>query len=190
MIPVGYMAKRVHAKPEWIGARLLDIYSVSGCVSDDFADYIHYWKHNGYWLFNSPEVIRAIAQENSISLDGVSLFYHEAYEMEFDDENWAPYAPEPSFLTEVVPPARRQLEGFDVVTFFARTSPECSPLSCNSLATDLPVNAHCLFASFEEAESRLNSGPFTNSEPGPYRIFTVYSTDWPESSTAKDNGEA
>jgi hypothetical protein len=41
MIPVGYMAKRVSKKPDWIGAiRVVDIHSVSGCVSKDFADYI------------------------------------------------------------------------------------------------------------------------------------------------------
>jgi len=185
MIPVGYMAKRVHEKTDWIGApQVVDLYSVSGCISENFTDYINYWKHNGYWLFDAPAIIQGIAQENSMSLDGVSLFYYEAYELEFEGGNWKPYAPEFSFLTRVAEPSRRQLEGFDVVTFWCRTSPECSPLSCNSLAKDLPVNAHCLLANFEEAEAQLNRGAFANSEPGPYRIFAVYSTDWPESSAA------
>jgi hypothetical protein len=69
VIPVGYMAKRVHKRPDWINApHIADIYSVSGCVSEDFTDYIRYWKHNGYWLFNSPEVVQNIARENSIVL--------------------------------------------------------------------------------------------------------------------------
>src|SRR5207245_1504997 len=116
---------------------------------------------------------------NSIELKGTSLFYYEAYQMEFDGECWHPYAPEPSFPTHVLPPLRKQLEGFDVVTFSVRASPECSPLSCNSLADNLPTNAHCLFASFEEAERNIISGAFSNSEPGPYRVFGVYSLDWP-----------
>jgi hypothetical protein len=186
VIPVGYMAKRVYKRPDWINApHIADIYSVSGCVSEDFTDYIQYWKHNGYWLFNSPEVIQNIARENSIVLDGMSLFYYEAHEMEFDVEKWASYTPEPSFPTNVTPPFRKTLEGFDVVTFYSRSSAECSPLSCNSLAKDLSVNSHCLFASFEEAESQLNRGAFTWAEPGPYRIFAVYSTDWPGSNVAK-----
>jgi hypothetical protein len=185
MIPVGYMAKRIQEKPDWIGApQVTDIYSVSGCISGNFTDYIHYWKHNGYWLFDAPTIIQGIAQENSISLDEVSLFYYEAYELEFDCGNWKPYAPERSFLTSVAEPSRRKLEGFDVVTFACRTSPECSPLSCNSLAKNLPVNAHCLLTNFEEAEAQLNRGAFANSEPGPYRIWAVYSTDWPESSAS------
>jgi hypothetical protein len=180
MIPIGYLAKRVCKKPDWLGASAVtDLYFVSGCISKDFADYIHYWKHNGYWFFDSPEIIRTIARENSIEFKGTSLFYYEAYEMEFDAECWHPYAPEPTFPTHVLPPQMKQLEGFDVVTFSVRTSPECSPLSCNSLANDLPTNAHCLFASFEEAERNLAAGAFNNSEPGPYRIFSVYSVDWP-----------
>jgi hypothetical protein len=177
MMPVGYMAKRVCKRPDYLRApSVIDIYSVSGCVSEDFADYIVWWKHNGYWLFDSPEIIRTTAQENEIDLDGTLLFYYEAYEMEFDGKGWSPY--QPDFEVNVVPPVRKQLEGFDVVTFFARNAPECSPLSCNSLAETIPTNFHCLLTSFEEAYARINSGEFSDAEPGPYRIFSVYSTDW------------
>ena len=65
------------------------------------------------------------------------------------------------------------------MTFSAGSSPECSPLSCNGVAKELPTNAHCLFAGFEEAEAALSRGAFKDSEPGPYRIFAVYSVDWP-----------
>ncbi len=179
MVPVGYMAKRVYKKPDWLkAAQVIDIYSVSNCVSEDFADYINYWKHNGYWLFDSPEVIKSIAKGNSLQLEGMLLFYYEAYEMEFDGASWQPYAPDPSFPTNVVPPSCKQLEGFDVITFYAKTSPECSPLSCNSLAKDLRTNDHCLFAAFDDAETNIKNGAFSQCEPGPYRIFAVYSVDW------------
>jgi hypothetical protein len=169
MIPIGYMAKRVCRKPEWLqAAQVVDIYSVSNCISEDFADWINYWKHNGYWFHDSPEVIRGIAQENSIELEGTSLFYYEAYEMEFHGEAWHVYLPEPSFPTDVLHPTKKQLEGFDVVSFTARTSPGCSPLSCNSLAGELPANSHCLFASFEEAKTAVPEGAFNEAEPGPY----------------------
>ena len=179
MIPVGYMAKRVCTKPVWLEAgQVVDIYSISNCISEAFADYIDYWKHNGYWFFDSPEIIKDLAKENSIPLEGTSLFYYEVHEMEFDGGRWHPFAPEPSFPTDVVPPARKRLEGFDVVTFNARSSPECSPLSCNSLAKGVRTNDHCLFASFEEAETNIKNGAFIRCEPGPYRIFSVYSVDW------------
>jgi hypothetical protein len=180
MIPVGYMAKRVRPKPDWLQApQVIDIYSVSNCQSENFADSIPYWKHNGYWFFDSPEIIKNVATEHSIPLEGTSLFYYEVYEMEFDGESWFPFSPEPSFPTNVIPPSDKQFEGFDVVNFTARTSPECSGLSCSSMATDLHTNGHCLFASFNEAERNVSEGGFNESEPGPYRIFSVYTVDWP-----------
>ncbi len=75
------------------------------------------------------------------------------------------------------PPLRKQLEGFDVVTFWAGADPECSPLSWNYMAEELATNTHCLFATFEDAEAALNRGAFKDSEPGPYRILAVYSVD-------------
>ena len=86
MVPAGYMYKRVASRPGWLKADSVDkVYSLSGCISRDFADYINYWKHNGYWLFDSPEVIEGIAKEENIDLSGTTLFYYEAYEYEFDE---------------------------------------------------------------------------------------------------------
>jgi hypothetical protein len=154
MIPAGYMAKRVHKATDWLQpSEVVDIYSVSGCVSEDFADYINHWKHNGYWFFNSPEIIRSISVKESVALEGTSLFYYEAHALEFDGKSWLAYAPEPSLPTNVVLPTRKQLEGFDVVTLYSRAAPECSPLSCNGMAKELLTNAHCLFDSFQEAEA-------------------------------------
>jgi hypothetical protein len=39
MIPIGYIAKHVSKKPDWLEApNVIDLYSVSGCNSEDFAD--------------------------------------------------------------------------------------------------------------------------------------------------------
>ncbi len=182
MIPVGYMAKRVVVRPQWIKAeRVSDIFSVSDCVSKNFADYINYWKHNGYWFFDSPRIIQQLAQQNAIDLTGTKLFYYEVHDREFDDTEgqWVTFEPESSFKTEVVSPSEKALEGYDVVTFSVRTSAECSPLSCNSLATEVETNQHCLLSPFERAQQLLEEGKFKNTEPGPYRIFAVYSTQWP-----------
>ena len=181
MIPLGYLAKRISKLPDALKLpeRVVDVYSVSDCVNDDFAEYIDYWKHNGFWLFDSPEVIRAVAQEHTIDFHQTALFYYEAYKLEFDGENWQSFGPEPSIPTNIMPPSEKTLEGFDVVTFWARGRPEHSPLSCNGLAKDLHTNAHCLFDTFDEAKLALDGGSFKNCEPGPYRIFAVYSIDRP-----------
>ncbi len=176
MIPAGYLAKRIAIKSGWLRAlQVTDIYSVSGCMSEVFADYVDYWKHNGFWLLDSPEVIRNIAQEKSIDLAGTTLFYYEVYENEFDGNTWRPYGPDPSFRTNVLIPTDKHLEGFDVVTFSNQNLPECSPLSCNRLAEEIQTNSHCLFDSFSDAEKYVGDGDFNNSEPGPYRIFSVSS---------------
>ena len=182
MSPAGYMAKRVEQSPDWLGApNVDDIYSVSSCVSEDFADYINYWQHNGYWLFDSPDVISRLAQRNAIDLEGTKLFYYEVYGYQFDWESrrWDSFGPELSFAMNVETPAASRLEGYDIVSFSAGTSPECSPLSCNGLAKDIDTNRHCLLSSFADAKRLLQTGRFVNCEPGPYRIFAVYSLDWP-----------
>jgi hypothetical protein len=174
------MYKRVAAAPDFLRAlHVADIYSVSCHVSDNFADYIDFWRHNGYWLFDSPAGIRALASKQSISLDGLRLFYYEAYELQYDGEtaSWVPFEREASFETNVQPPGASTLEGFDVVTFSTGTAPECSPLSCNALAANISTNSHCLLPSLDAAVRALESGGFDNSEPGPYRIIAVYSVD-------------
>ena len=182
MIPAGYMAKLIVTRPDWLEAdRVVDVYSVSNCVSDDFADYINCWKHNGYWFFDSPQTIRELAKVSSLDLANTRLFYYEVHELEYDEKerSWTPFGPHASFKTEIVRPDNRHLEGYDVVSFYAYTSPECSPLSCNSLASEVETNEHCLLSSLDKAKQLLAEGKFDNCEPGPYRIFAVYSVQWP-----------
>ena len=177
MIDAGYMAKRISSRPDWIKAPgVVDICSVSYCISEAFCDYIGHWKHNGYWLFDSPAVIREVASAESIDLAAHGLVYYEVYELQFDEERraWQPFEPDPAFTTKIEIPAHKQLLGFDVASFDAQTTPECSPLSCNNLAESIEVNEHCLLPSFEGAKQLLESGAFTHSEPGPFRVFAVY----------------
>ena len=177
MIPAGYMYKHIAQKPDWLKTQTVkNIYSVSGCVSDDFADYINYWKHNGYWLFNSPKVMKEIATIEQFSIEKCTLFYYEVYEFEYyeDEKSWSAFSPETSFVTEIISPTIKELCGYDVVNFYAKSSPECSLLSCNSIADNVEVNSHCLFRTFEEAKYHLEAETFKDCEPGPYRIFAVY----------------
>jgi hypothetical protein len=179
MVPAGYMAKRVSTRPEWLtAAQVVDIYSVSPCGSRDFAQWVRYWKHNGYWLFDSPELIEDVAREAGVELVGTSLFFYEIYEQEFDEINgtWRDFDPE--FPTRVIVPAERVLDGYDVVSFSCGTSAECSPLSCNHLATDVETNSHCLLPTLDQAKHLLEGGVFSGCEPGPFRVFAVSSVVW------------
>ena len=180
MQAIGYLYKRIERRPDWLKApKVEDIYSLSGCISNNFADYVSYWRHNGFWLFDAPQIMEALATEHSISLDGLRLFYYEAHEQQFDDDarTWVAYVPEADPGVDVSVPETKTLEGFDVVSFSVETSPECSPLSCNALAVELTTNAHCLFGTFEEAKHAIETGRFEGAEPGPYRIVAVYTVD-------------
>src|SRR2546421_193545 len=104
MIPVGYMAKKVAARPEKFPAKdVVDIYSVSNCLSPAFADYIDYWLHNGWWFFDSPGAIRGLAERERIDLSGTSVFYYEVHEEEYDraSKKWSVFGPDTSFETAV-----------------------------------------------------------------------------------------
>jgi hypothetical protein len=200
MISGGYMFKKVGRRPDWLGAANVDdIYSLSGCISSNFTDYINYWKHNGYWLFDAPVTMAEICAENHLDLADTTLFYYEVFCEEFDTNSrrWSAFEPELSFPTHVFPthvfpthvfpthvfpthveqPGVVRLEGYDVVTFSANSSPECSPLSCNGLAAEIATNRHCLFETLEQAKRALEAGAFDHSEPGPFRIFAVHTRD-------------
>jgi hypothetical protein len=179
MISVGYLAKRIAPRPDWLNApEVKDIYSVSNCISADFMDYIKFWRHNGYWLFDSPRIIQELALQHNLSLEHLTFFYYEAYEQEFNEESrqWLSFKPK-VFPTDVIPLTQRSFQGYDVVTFGGSTSPGCSPLSCNGLASKIKTNSHCLLDSFDDAKNRLEAGQFDQSEPGPFRIFAVYKID-------------
>ncbi len=180
MIPLGYMLKHVTSPaPDWAVAPLVTaVHSVSNCVSPDFGNYIPIWQHNGWWFFDTADKARSAAETLGVPTETLSLFYYEAYHRQFDDtlSSWAPFEPD-DFPTAVVPPIAAIPSGFDVVTFAAGTSPECSPLSCNRLASSVAVNQRCLFHSFDEAQAVIESGGFRNTEPGPYRIIAVYLVD-------------
>ncbi len=166
MIPVGYMYKVVSGKPDWLKAsQIEDIYSVSSCVSEDFCDWVNYWKHNGYWFFDSPLLIHEIANENSIDLDNLTLFYYEMYEKQWDyDDNWIDFSPEEYFSTNVVVPAFKVSLGFDIVTYTNNTSAECSPLSCNHMAEEIETNEHCLLETFKSAVDLIEQQKFSQCE--------------------------
>jgi hypothetical protein len=177
MVPLGYMAKRVVVRPEWLKAKGVDeVLSVSGCLSQDFSDWVNFWRHNGYWLFDSPSVIQALALEHSLDVSNCRWFYYESYGLAYDEdaEDWAPISAEPSFATSVIPPSNAVLRGYDVVTYSCRTSAECSPLSCNNMAREIVTNRYCLLDSFEVAQQLTDQRRFIHCEPGPYRIVAVF----------------
>lgn len=92
---------------------------------------------------------------------------------------WRNFKPEDAFITQVKTPLGKNLAGYDVVSFSLGNMAECSPLFCHHLAKEIQTNCHCLLDTFEQPREALESGKFLNTEPGLFRVFTVYTVDWP-----------
>jgi len=180
MIRLGYMAKFIKTKPSWLHCMHVEkVFSVSRCFSSDFCDWTDAWKHNGYWLFDSPTVIQKIASQKQVDLSQTVLCYYEGLKWEYDPQTrWQAYGPEPSMPVHVIAPRSKTHLGFDVVTYSQHNAAECSPLSCNELCKEVKVNKWCLLDSFEEAMALCESDTLTSSEPGPYRIISVSAVPW------------
>jgi hypothetical protein len=180
MVPAGYTLKRVAMRPEWLDApHVQRICSASTCISKDFAEFTPFWRHNDFWLFDSPAAIRRLVAEHHIEVAGTQLFYFEAYELErlFNGDtaagDWAPLKLSGAFPPNVEPPqGPTRLLGYDVVTWGDVL--ECSPLSCNGMASELPTNANCLFDTLEAARTAIDENRFHGCEPGIYRILAVH----------------
>ena len=180
MIAVGYMYKAVAQKPEWLRAdHVRDIYSASGCVSEDFSDWLNLWRHNSFWLFDSPRIIEKIAKEHGVCLDAMTLFFYQAYEQQWDIDlkEWMPYAPRSGFPLQIQQPKSSSIAGYDLTSYSNQTNAECSPLSCNHLAERVSVSEHCLLHSFDEAKALVETGALDDCEEGPYRILEVHTVE-------------
>ena len=190
MLPAGYLLKRIGPPSGWLQSGLShvnDVCSVADCVNDNVVDIQQAWKHNTFGLANTPEILRAMAIETGTNTNGAILFFYEAYEKEieadgweFDASRWRARTPTPSSSTpdavERPPEGCATLLGYDVLVFEDFLSH--SPLSCNGIAKDLPVNEHCLLGSLEEAVNVIDAGAFGGGcEPGVYTIFSVYRID-------------
>ncbi len=177
MIKLGYMAKRIVERPDWLAVPPVhDVYAVSNCISPDFADYTEFWSHNGFWFFDQPSHILRLCSQHGISLDDLTFVYYEAFPQQFDTENrtWHGFAPDPDTKTDVSSPTNPHLLGYDIVSYSMQNAPECSPLSCNHVAADVRVNSHCLIDTLDYAIECLETGIFDNAEPGPMRVISVH----------------
>ncbi len=180
MLPVGYLAKIVKRLPAFVNVpQVVDVYSVSGCISNCFADYVKYWKHNGWWLFDSPQIIEKLITDHHIPSVGLTYFYYEVFDQEYDQSElaWKKISLPTDFPINIAEPDYKNFVGYDVATFSCRNHPECSPLSCNYLAREIPTNKYCLFENFEQAWTWIENGDLVNVEPGPLRIMAVYTLD-------------
>tara|TARA_B100001179_G_scaffold34249_1_gene21352 strand:- start:590 stop:1165 length:576 start_codon:yes stop_codon:yes gene_type:complete len=190
MLAAGYLLKRTAPPSGWLdhGTRhIRDVASVADCVNDNVVDVQAAWQHNSFGLANTPETLEASVADRGLDAEGAVLFYYTAYEYElvsdgwtFDASAWRARTParSASVADAVEPPSEGEttLLGFDVVVFEDHL--DHSPLSCNSVASELAVNEHCLIGDLDGAVRAIDTGAFGGGcEPGVYTVFAVYRVD-------------
>ncbi len=177
--PVGYFPKR-SGLPQgwgewtcWAGhvPTVSEVCSVSECLNRGPENWIDRWLHNELGFFNTRADALAVVPPRARDF---SLFAYRLLCTLARDGQPEGF-PVPDLPIEPLPDSFRSL-GFDVVSKHPGDGHvlfECSPLSCNGMAAEIPVNAHCLFSSFEEAVVGAERFAAEQPEPGDYYVVEV-----------------
>lgn len=168
-VAVGFFPKLTYCDLDWLGVdSVKEIASVSCCISQAPEGWIERWQHNEFGFYDSEETARQAAGEDpSFDLYAYKLYPFSCLDEEMEIESVP--------ARGIVIPEDYRFLGFDIVTRSTGATFECSPLSCNHGAREIPVNEFCLIQDREAAYAALQkickSG---NYEPGPYYLFEVY----------------
>ena len=183
---IGYLPKQVTAAtgdihaPAYAGVE--EICSVSECIAKSPPEWVDKWAHNTEtWLFDMLEaawsVVPALRTRERYRLYAYRLLptlFHESGE-----ETEHPL-PEPTAVP--IPDGFSRL-GYDaVVRDVGKTEGElnippsfgCSPLCCNGMAAEYPVNRYCLVDGLDTAVPMARHFATGNCEPGPYCVVEVW----------------
>ena len=170
-ILIGYTAKQPMPRPERFRPESVrEIASVSECIAHRPNGWIDEWQHNDWFVYDTPELARTIA----VKLGAASWPIHawRMLPMRFEETGEVPI--EISADAAPIPPSFERL-GWDVVSRSVSPMFECSPLSCNEMATRIAVNEMCLLSSLEEAVAVARRFAHDQLvEPGDYFVLEVW----------------
>ena len=172
-IPMGYFPKRTSKKPDWLQTpRVVEICSVSDCVSKPPTGWINRWLHNALWVFDSPTIAWDVVPVDQWS--EFDLYAYRLFPVEYESGEQNAF----EIPRLIVVPISDSFEflGFDAVSRSLGTHFECSPLSCNGAASDHEVNKYCLVNDSDSAFrlAREFSEGGSGTEPGPYYVAEVF----------------
>jgi hypothetical protein len=180
VIDGGYFAKRVMACPAQLQAPTVrEVCSVSDCMSSGPDGWVEHWKHNELGWFNTIADAMSVVPAAERSLYRLFAYrlepfvYHHGTKVDLSIP--ADVHPEP-----IGPPFVER--GFDAVSTSSPSvlGPECSPLSCNDLAAEIPTNEFCLFPTGAAAQSGAQAFSIQQPEPGDYYVVQVLEWVGPE----------
>ena len=174
---LGYFPRRCIRPGNWHAApQVTAICSVSSCINDVPRGWLKHWLHNEWGFYNTHRDSLAVIPPEET---GYEILAYRLLPVRFHKGLSQPLsingvAPEPL-------PASYQSLGYDIVNKTDSAFCECSPLSCNSLAQDIPVNACCLVDTLEVAVALARKFSREEPEPGPYFVIEVLRESAPAS---------
>ncbi len=173
MIDAGYFAKRVAPKRVWLGAAAVrEICSASDCISRAPDGWIEHWLHNEFGWFNRASDALAVGPPTQRA--DFRLFAYRIHPHIFRAGARHELAVPADVHPDPIPGTFTSL-GFDSVNKSMESvlGFECSPLSCNAMATEMATNEYCLFDSLEAAVAGATRFSIEQPEPGDYYVIEV-----------------
>jgi len=173
LLDAGYFPKLVAYRPEYPHPPAVShVLSVSHHISLAPDGWIETWRHNELGFFNRLADARAIVPPGDAGR--YRLFAYRILPQVFvkgEVGSWerpADVRPEPV-------PADFAVLGFDAVSRFAPDvlGFECSPLSCNGLASETTTTDGCLYPTLEAAIAGARQFAREQPEPGDYYVVQV-----------------
>jgi len=173
MIDAGYFAKRVFLEPDWLKpAKVLEICSVSHCISKPADGWTKQWLHNGLGWFNRiGDAVNVVPADER---DACRLFAYRLHPEKFPKGDSIQFVTPSDVRPDPIPDRFRSL-GFDVASKSMESilGFECSPLSCNSMAVECEANEFCLFSSLRAAIAGARRFAAEQPERGDYYVIEV-----------------
>jgi hypothetical protein len=168
-ILIGYFPKRTTVPAGWsIASFVTELCSVSTCLTPAPKNWVEHWRYNDMGFFKTcADALLVLPPQAS----DFSLFAYRLLPLRFSKDRTEPF----EIIAEDVEslPAGFASLGFDVVNKTLAPFFECSPLSCNGMAEEVPVNRFCLLATLDEAIAFAQRCAREEPEPGPFYVIEV-----------------
>lgn len=179
---VGYFPKRTAKRPEGFApAAIEEIASVSNCISSGPDDWIGSWLHNPLGLYASEDIAWQVARGRD---QGFELYAYRMLDAAFppDGPPRRPTQEEQTIIRSSVlsidPGPHFERLGWDIAGNWLGWSQsigfECSPLTCNGLASRIQTNRYGLIDRLEDAVPAAVRIAAEQPEPGTYFLLEVW----------------
>ena len=164
-------------KPEAAGAptlrageEILEVCSVSECISSGPDGWEDQWEHNAMFFFDTPALAwKFVPDAERTEFD---LYAYRLFPVVFKAGQRLPFEPPP--LNVAAFPKDFERLGLDVVSRGTAERWEHSPLSCNAMSDLVAVNRYCLLDDLGVALQCAMAFEAGQGEPGPYFVVEVW----------------